>query len=461
MDVTRIDIKINQKTFSDREKKMSASSQTEPSVNFTNQLLAIVNLLGQSSESDGQTNVTSLKKMSEKMDNDQPDPTPVDLSQLNSILSSWFSGIQQTEHLTVNPSSGGGSTQPIMSNFINPQLQKTSINISKELTKWLQTAQGIQQSITGDQNQLLDGLAKLIGDLESNGEQKSFEVPNDIKDKIQIIFNELKMEKNLSDRTMVEKQKNENQDLSKGKTQVGSLGSKPLLSMDKSQVVFMVQPNPATSIREGAGVERVPFSQKVIDQTTSNGMINIVNHHMQSSNGSNDLEAGQLPPVLSISEFVPEMREWIGRNIMMTNHQSGEAEARFFLNPEHLGKVEIKITSLEGFISAQIVTATSMAKDALEGQLQQLKHSLQQHGLIVQELDIVQQTPVSVDSNPASLSFSNGGGSSSSYEQRPFSSAQNLSKKQNESDQNDIEIEQLANTYGTTSKTTSSIDFTA
>ncbi|HEY2421091.1 MAG TPA: flagellar hook-length control protein FliK, partial [Neobacillus sp.] len=141
--------------------------------------------------------------------------------------------------------------------------------------------------------------------------------------------------------------------------------------------------------------------------------------------------------------------------------QSGSTEAKFSLYPEHLGHIEIKITSQQGQIAAQIITDTSMAKDALEGQLQQLRQALQQHGLLVQKLDIVQQIPVSLDWNQGNLSFSQGG-SHSSYEQKSSHLAEDEANNQEETDQQEIEIETASISYGgAMPKKATNIDFTA
>ena len=58
------------------------------------------------------------------------------------------------------------------------------------------------------------------------------------------------------------------------------------------------------------------------------------------------------------------------------------------LNPENLGKVNLSVVAKEGHITAQFVTETEMAKHALEGQLQQLRETLGEQGLKVDEVEV-------------------------------------------------------------------------
>lgn len=58
------------------------------------------------------------------------------------------------------------------------------------------------------------------------------------------------------------------------------------------------------------------------------------------------------------------------------------------LNPENLGKVNLSVVAKEGHITAQFVTETELAKHALEGQIQQLRETLGEQGLKVDEVEV-------------------------------------------------------------------------
>jgi hypothetical protein len=160
---------------------------------------------------------------------------------------------------------------------------------------------------------------------------------------------------------------------------------------------------------------------------------------------------------LTVSNFVPEVSEWVGQFIGISNGQLKSAETKFSLYPEHLGPIEVKITTHQGQIFAEIVTNTSAAKDALEGQLQHLKQAIQQHGIIVQKLDIVQQPTVEYNSSNLAFSQSDSG----SRGQRQFQFEREIDKKQKDLALLELENEAIPTSYSGIQKPTSTIDFTA
>ncbi|HJV45617.1 MAG TPA: flagellar hook-length control protein FliK, partial [Bacillota bacterium] len=152
----------------------------------------------------------------------------------------------------------------------------------------------------------------------------------------------------------------------------------------------------------------------------------------------------------------------VNHQIKFTNNVQGVTEAKFSLYPQHLGQVDIRITSHQGQLSAEIITNTLMGKEAIEGQLHQLKDTLQQQGFVVQKLDVSYQVPSTTDSSSTNFMFS-GGGNSSTRDQSSSSSTRSNRKGK---DQNLEEIEQVnptTSTYGGTSPGSGSsrIDFSA
>lgn len=466
MDVTQISIKINQ-TNQSGGGNTNSPTQTDAPVNSFDQILAMFNFLGQSTVSDGQSDTASLQNVSDKMDGKQTEPTklsPEDWSNLDSILNAMAAVIQQVQNspATPQPIPGNKSSasdlpdQPVVSKILSQHPQAFA-EVSKELALWIQKVEGLNQTSTSEPNILIQGLAELIGELQSQVNQKSFEVPNNIGKKIQIISNELKTENNLGAFKQFTSLSNKLFDENKLQH---NYDSKQVLSMDKNEVLFSTVPATEKRIREGKGYAQGTYITQIEDQSKSNGQPLMVNQQ-QGTNGWSGTKIESLPSNLTVSNFAPEVSEWIGRYMKITNGQSGSTEASFSLYPEHLGHIEIKITSQQGEVAAQILTDTSLAKEALEGQLQHLRQALQQHGLLVQKLEIVQQTPVSMDLNQANLSFSQGG-SSSSQEQRSFTFSQDVAKTQEEADQKEIEKEILSISYGGAApKLASSIDFTA
>jgi flagellar hook-length control protein FliK len=393
--------------------------------------LPLVSLSGDTNQSD-LLNITSENDQQKRLNFSDEDWDKID-----AVLTALIAGIQQMQQISEAPQDlqlDTDSTQtdsyilakPVeeVSNFIVPELQR-----GNELTL-----------SPLEINQLLEKLSKLFEEIKG---QKSIDIPANIDEKIQIILNET--------RSGVQVNFNLNQ------------VPQQRVSLDKNQVTFSAIPIPqiGKNGHEGNRVARMTATPHSEDTTTIN-IPTILMNNQQKVIG-NELKVETLTPNLEVSDFAPEVSEWIGRFMKVTEGKSGSTEAKFSLFPEHLGHIEIKVSSNHGQISAQILTDTPMAKEALEGQLQHLKLALQQYGYQVQKLDVVQQTPVTVDSNQAGLSFSQDG-SQSSREQRTFTmSSENGPKEQQEMTEQIEQIrEVLPITYGgATQRTTSRIDFTA
>ncbi len=442
MGSTQIDIKINQ-TKSLNDVKLKKASLSEVPENSFVQVLAMFNFLDQTPKSASQPATPPLQTVPVQLRDDHSEllksrtegtqNSPVSIVDSHSSLINLSEEDAQYGAVRVGEEDWGVQQTKVDSITISSLLNNFP-DIRKEIAREFQMVDGIDKLTSSESGQLIQGLTQLISELNSNDAQKSFDIPDNIKEKIEIIMNKLK------------------QDF--------TYETKPVLSMDKNQVIFSSLTNAVSRVPEENRIVRTPLSSPNEDLTKVSGQPLVI--HQQLVPG-NELKAVSSPPNLTVSEFAPEVSEWISRYMKITNGQSGSTEAKFSLYPEHLGHIEIKIHSQQGQISAQILTDTPIAKEVLEGQLQHLRAALQQSGLHVQKLDIVQQSPVAADPNQAGLSFSQDG-SHSSREQRAFTPSQDDgSKEQKEStEQKERDRESLAITYGgSTRKTTSRIDFTA
>lgn len=93
---------------------------------------------------------------------------------------------------------------------------------------------------------------------------------------------------------------------------------------------------------------------------------------------------------VAAQEFAEEMTRILVKNMSITQ-LNGFSEAKISLVPEHLGQVDVKISVLNGQITAHFIAESAQARDLLELQLPQLRASLQQQGLQVDKLDVEQQ----------------------------------------------------------------------
>jgi len=65
-----------------------------------------------------------------------------------------------------------------------------------------------------------------------------------------------------------------------------------------------------------------------------------------------------------------------------------ETSMELTLSPEHLGKVNLSITSKGGVMTAQLFTETQLAKEAIESQIHVLKDTLTQQGLKIEAIEV-------------------------------------------------------------------------
>lgn len=93
-------------------------------------------------------------------------------------------------------------------------------------------------------------------------------------------------------------------------------------------------------------------------------------------------------PVQKLSET---LAEWISSPARLT---AGGNETRLRINifPEHLGHLEILVSTAGGKVSAQIIASHGAAKEAVEFQLNQLRVSLTQQGVEIDRLEVREES---------------------------------------------------------------------
>ncbi|WP_240689032.1 flagellar hook-length control protein FliK [Ammoniphilus sp. YIM 78166] len=65
------------------------------------------------------------------------------------------------------------------------------------------------------------------------------------------------------------------------------------------------------------------------------------------------------------------------------------------LQPESLGRLDVKLQTINGQLTAKFMVETALAKQAVEDQLIQLRHNLQLQGVSVQHLEVVESSTAS------------------------------------------------------------------
>lgn len=90
------------------------------------------------------------------------------------------------------------------------------------------------------------------------------------------------------------------------------------------------------------------------------------------------------------NQFDQEVTKFLHSSIHVTGLEEG-VEATFTLTPQHLGKVDVKVTIQDGQLTAEFLTSTPLGKELLESHVQALRSALETQGLQVGKIDISQQ----------------------------------------------------------------------
>jgi flagellar hook-length control protein FliK len=94
---------------------------------------------------------------------------------------------------------------------------------------------------------------------------------------------------------------------------------------------------------------------------------------------------------ITAQSFVQDMSQLVMKNFKV-DALNGFSEANLTLSPENLGQVNVKLTMHNGQLVAHFAAQTLLGKEMLEGQLSQLKLSLQGQGLQVEKLEVTQSS---------------------------------------------------------------------
>lgn len=103
-------------------------------------------------------------------------------------------------------------------------------------------------------------------------------------------------------------------------------------------------------------------------------------------------EAPAPTPAVRLTNLAEDLSGVLKNSLKLTG--SGEnAQIKVSIFPEHLGHLEIRLSTVDGKMAAQIFTSNLVAKEALDLQVYQLRNSLVQQGITVDRIEITQQGP--------------------------------------------------------------------
>ncbi|WP_223642470.1 flagellar hook-length control protein FliK [Planococcus sp. 4-30] len=134
---------------------------------------------------------------------------------------------------------------------------------------------------------------------------------------------------------------------------------------------------------------------KVPQETTVHSPATTVPEAVKTMSNTVRTETNSSPaPVVRLSNLLEDLGGMLKSSMRLADSSEG-MKMRVNIFPEHLGHLEILLTSTNGKLAAQIMASTPMAKEALELQLNQLRISLVQQGVIVEKIEVLQQDPQS------------------------------------------------------------------
>lgn len=96
------------------------------------------------------------------------------------------------------------------------------------------------------------------------------------------------------------------------------------------------------------------------------------------------------PPMVRMASLADDLGAILGSSAKLSG--TGETtQLKVSIFPEHLGQLEIRLSTVDGKVAAHILASNPMAKEALELQVYQLRNSLTQQGIQVDRIEISSQ----------------------------------------------------------------------
>lgn len=165
--------------------------------------------------------------------------------------------------------------------------------------------------------------------------------------------------------------------------------SRPAAQAFKEPLVhWQLTPAAEGSASEPAPVPAASADQAAGDQTASLPWAMQASHQQPGAAA----QAQTAPPApVPVQQFAQQVGSYLVRQFVLSGG-NGTAEARLTLHPEHLGQVDVRIVMHDGQMTAQFVTHSTSAKELLENQMAMLRTALQNQGIDVQRMDVVQQS---------------------------------------------------------------------
>jgi flagellar hook-length control protein FliK len=131
-------------------------------------------------------------------------------------------------------------------------------------------------------------------------------------------------------------------------------------------------------------------SEPLPGQTNGTPLTGMLLNDVSESPAAPKAENSQQTSAVRFSHLIEDIGD-IFRGTIRLQSSSEAAQMRVNIFPEHLGQLDIVLTSSEGKVTAQIFTASLAAKEALDLQINQLRNALIQQGVSVEKIEVAHQ----------------------------------------------------------------------
>ncbi|WP_286170683.1 flagellar hook-length control protein FliK [Bacillus sp. NTK071] len=112
--------------------------------------------------------------------------------------------------------------------------------------------------------------------------------------------------------------------------------------------------------------------------------------HMKTSEAPSQSLVKETNTPIPVRQLNTSLSDMITERMQVMKN-GDESHIRIKLSPENLGQLDIRLTTLDGKVTAFIATATSAAKEMIESQLHQLRQTLIQQGVQLDKVEVIQQ----------------------------------------------------------------------
>lgn len=166
----------------------------------------------------------------------------------------------------------------------------------------------------------------------------------------------------------------------------------PKVNTLQAENVRLAQPAAGVHPVESAVLEMQQTAQKTETVEPQASSLSASAEGAKTGQAVQAVRAESQSPVVRLASLPEDLGGVLRGSVRLTGN--GEtAQFKVSIFPEHLGHLDIRLTTVEGKVAAHIFTSSLVAKEAIEMQLNQLRTTMLQQGVNLERIEITQQSP--------------------------------------------------------------------